>query len=134
MATYYRVPGGFIAVANEGPRKGPMKGLVLVGRGPKPGGGPETVYEQAFAIAELQKLCSLPVDEVPDAWLEALQYDWPRPIPPMEEIRVEFLPEVFGPSQPQPKRHKNVPPNYWPLILSAALFVAAVLFFHWLKR
>lgn len=96
MARYYRIPGGFIAVTDEGPKKGPMKGLVLVGRGPKPGGGPETACEQAFAITELQKLCSVRLDEVPDPWLVALGYDDP-PTPPVEEIRVDFLPEVFEP-------------------------------------
>ena len=49
MSNYYRILGGFIAVTNEGPRKGPLKGLILVGRGPKPGRGPESVYEQAFS-------------------------------------------------------------------------------------
>jgi hypothetical protein len=128
MANYYRIVGGFIAVKNEGPKHRPLKGLVVVGRGPKPGGGPESVIEQAYAIAELQKLCSLPVDEVPDPWLQALGYDWPRPAPPPEEIRVNFLPEVF---EPQPDI--NAPLNYWPFVLGTILFVVAVIGFRWLK-
>lgn len=130
MAQYHRVPGGFIGVTNESPKKGPLKGLVLVGRGPRPGGGPETVYEQAYAIAELQRLCSLPVDEVPDPWLEAIGYDWPRPAPSPEEIRINFLPDVFV-RQPQPDI--NAPPQYWHLVLGALLFIVALLFFRWLK-
>lgn len=128
MAQYYRIAGGFIGVTSEGPKKGPLKGLVLVGRGPKPGGGPETVYEQAFAVAELQTLCSVREDAVPDPWLEAFGYDWPRPAPPVEEIRVNFLPEVF-----EPKPDHNSPPRYWPVVCGTALFIVAVLIIRWLK-
>lgn len=127
MARYFRTADGYIAVTNETPN-GPLRGVVLIGRGPEPGGGPETISEQAFPKYDLDTLTAIGLDEVPDAWLEALKYDWPRPALQVETIRVNFLPEVFEPHYPKP-----IPWRLWPLVLGTLLYIVALFAFHYAK-
>lgn len=123
MARYYQTPDGYIAVTGETP-SGPLRGLVFVGRGPKPGGGPETVHEQAFSKDQFGT--PLDLGQVPDAWLEALGYDWPRPA---FEVGVNFLPGLF-----EPKLAPTAKWRLWPVALGLTLYIVSVLIFWWLKR
>lgn len=120
---------GFIRVTNEDLKKGPLKGLVLVGRGPKAGGGPQTVGEQVLAKVHFAKLVRVDPGQIPDDWLQALGYDWPRPaLKPVEVMWVNFLPGLIEP--------KPVPTAKWrlePIALGLALYVAAVALFWWIK-
>lgn len=67
---YFRYENGYVGVTEECPRG--LKGLVFVGRGPRPGGGVESVYEQAYAINQLEKMERVAADEVPDDWFAAI--------------------------------------------------------------
>lgn len=75
---YFQDGNGFIAVTDQTP-KGPLHKLVYVGRGPLPGGGIESVCEQAYATDQVLKL--VPAIHVPDDWLTALGYEKPKPLP-----------------------------------------------------
>jgi hypothetical protein len=90
---YFHDACGFIAVTPETP-KGPLKGLVFVGRGPTVPGKIVTIQEQAYSTEQLLKLMPLSSLDVPDEWIAALGYEQPKH--PLE-------PPTFSPQSPEPK-------------------------------
>jgi hypothetical protein len=71
MTDYYETPNGFVGISDEYPRG--MKGVIFIGRGPKPGGGIGSVHEQAYGANEIRKWKR--VDRVPPEWMEAIGYE-----------------------------------------------------------
>jgi hypothetical protein len=92
--TYYQDEhGGYLGVTEESPKG--FTGVVFVGRGPQPGGGPETVSEQAYATDQLRRLRRVEPCDVPAEWMEAIGYEEPvvvepepDPEPDAEEVTV----------------------------------------------
>lgn len=72
---YFVKDDGYIGVTNESPVG--FEDMLFVGMGPKPGGGHETVHEQAFSKADLLKLTKVTPGSVPATWLKALGYESP---------------------------------------------------------
>lgn len=82
--TYYQDEyGGYLGVAEESPKG--FTGVVFVGRGPLPGGGPETVSEQAYATDQLRRLRRVEPCDVPAEWMEAIGYEEPVVVEPEPE-------------------------------------------------
>ena len=74
--TYYQDEhGGYLGVTGESPKG--FRGIVFVGRGPQPGGGPGTVHEQAYATGQLRRLKRVEPWEVPAEWMVAIGYEEP---------------------------------------------------------
>lgn len=123
--TYYQDEyGGYLGATEESPKG--FKGVVFVGRGPQPGGGPEAVTEQAYAANQLRRLEPVDPCDVPAEWIEAIGYEepvvveprQPEPEPEREEVTVydvRFPWEV--PPQAPPRKGK-------PLIRDPAFQVA----------
>lgn len=76
--SYFQDSGGYLAVTPETP-KGPLHGIVYVGRGPTIPGRIDSIQEQAYAKDVLLKLTRVSALDVPDEWIEALGYEKPRP-------------------------------------------------------
>jgi hypothetical protein len=146
---YFQDAGGYLAVTNETP-KGPLRGLVFVGRGPA-GGGIETIREQAYATDQLLKL--VPVLDVPDEWVLALGYEQPAPkfVPPLPEPKpdpydawaasyaprtVEVVIEMPGDKLREMVRARKGSPGYYRLRrkmpLSIVLFAISAAIAWWL--
>lgn len=85
--TYYRDEhGGYLGVTAESPKG--FRDIVFVGRGSEPGGGPETVHEQAYAADQLGRLDRVDPWDVPAEWTEAIGYE--APVEPYEpELETE---------------------------------------------
>ena len=96
---YFQDAGGFIAVTQETP-KGPLKGLVVVGRGPTVPGKIGTIQEQAYSTEQLLKLVPLSPLSVPDEWIAALGYEQPKHPPE---------PPTFSLQAPEPKPPRETP-------------------------
>jgi len=74
--TYYQDEhGGYLGVTGGSPKG--FRGIVFVGRGPQPGGGPGTVHEQAYATNQLRRLKRVEPWEVPAEWMVAIGYEEP---------------------------------------------------------
>jgi hypothetical protein len=89
--TYYQDEhGGYLGVTGESPKG--FRGIIFVGRGPEPGGGPETVHEQAYAMDQLGRLDRVDPCDVPAEWMETIGYEEPvepyEPEPEPEEVTV----------------------------------------------
>jgi len=91
--TYYQDEhGGYLGVTGESPKG--FRGIIFVGRGPEPGGGPETVHEQAYATDQLGRLDRVDPWDVPAEWMETIGYEEPvepyepEPKPEREEVTV----------------------------------------------
>ena len=81
--TYYQDEhGGYLGVTEESPKG--FQGVVFVGCGPRPGGGHETVHEQAYAIDQLRRLERVEACDVPADWMEAIGYEEPVVVEPYE--------------------------------------------------
>jgi len=110
--TYYQDEhGGYLGVTGESPKG--FRGIIFVGRGPEPGGGPETVHEQAYATDQLGRLDRVDPWDVPAEWMETIGYEEPvepyepEPEPEREEVTVydiRFPWEV--PPQAPPRKSK----------------------------
>jgi|GEM_PF-6975961 len=89
--TYYQDEhGGYLGVTDESPKG--FQGVVFVGCGPQPGGGPETVAEQAYAVDQLQRLEPIAPRDVPAEWMEAIGYEEPvEPYEPEPESQPEEI-------------------------------------------
>jgi len=106
--TYYQDEhGGYLGVTDESPKG--FRGVIFVGRGPEPGGGPETVHEQGYATDQLGRLDRVDPWDVPAEWMEAIGYEAPvepcEPGPEPEEVTVydiRFPWEI--PSQAPPRK------------------------------
>ena len=117
--TYYQDEyGGYLGVTDESPKG--FQGVVFVGSGPRPGGGSETVHEQAYAPDQLRRLEQVEAGDVPAEWMEAIGYEEPvvvepykpEPEPEPEEIIVydiRFPWEVPSPAPPQTAPRKSKP-------------------------
>ena len=110
--TYYQDEhGGYLGVTEKSPKG--FKGVVFVGCGPRPGGGPETVHEQGYATDQFRRLRRVEPCDVPAEWMEAIGYEEPvvvepyKPDPEPEEVTVydiRFPWEV--PPQAPPRKGK----------------------------
>ncbi len=70
---YYQTANGFAAVTSEAPKG--MDGVLLLGKGPEPGKGIESVKELFFTRELLLKMMPVKKEEVPDIWLKAFDYE-----------------------------------------------------------
>ena len=113
--TYYQDEhGGYLGVTEESPEG--FTGVVFVGRGPLPGGGPETVSEQGYATDQLRRLRRVEPCDVPTEWMEAIGYEEPvvvepyEPEPEPDEVTVydiRFPWEVPPPAPKSPLRNRK---------------------------
>lgn len=117
--TYFRVDTGYIAVTTESPKG--FKDIVFVGKGPKPGGGPDTVVEQAWAVNQLQGFEKVKADDVPDDWFAAFGYEQRQPKPeptPEPAPEPEPVEPEAAPLPPEPPVEIDV--SWWPFNPPAA--------------
>lgn len=84
---YFKDGQQYIAVTSVSPRK--FKGVLFVGKQARPGCGPETVYETAFATNQFEKWTAVEKDDVPPEWLKAFGYE---------------LEEIAEPTEPKEKK------------------------------
>ena len=124
--TYYQDEhDGYLGVTEESPRG--FRGIIFVGRGPDPGGGPETVYEQAYAADQLRRLERVDPRDVPAEWMEAIGYEEPvepyEPEPEPEEITVYDIRFPWEVPSPVPLRNSK-PRKAKPLIRDPVFQVA----------
>jgi len=108
---YFHCAEGYLAVTDETPA-GPLRGLVFVGRGPTPGGGIDTICEQAYAKDTLDKLPECPADKVPDEWFVAFGYEKRLPanapsLPQKPPQPPKPLPEPDWPKLTRPRRKRR---------------------------
>ena len=120
--TYYQDEhGGYLGVTDESPKG--FQGVVFVGCGPQPGGGPETVAEQAYAVDQLRRLKQVDPRDVPAEWMEAIGYEEPVVAelePEPEEVTVY---DIRFPWEVPPQ----VPPRKGKPLIRDPVFQVAVL-------
>jgi len=121
--TYYQDEhGGYLGVTGESPKG--FRGIIFVGRGPEPGGGPETMHEQAFATDQLGRLDRVDPWDVPAEWMEAIGYEEPvEPYEPESEPEHEEV-TVYDIRFPWEVPPQTPPRNDKPLIRDPVFQVA----------
>ena len=114
--TYYQDEhGGYLGVTSESPQG--FRGIVFVGRGPEPGGGPETVHEQAYATDQLGRLERVVPCDVPAEWMEVIGYEEPEN--GVHPARLKLVSDLFKNAQETFKKqiivntHSPVFPTYF---------------------
>ena len=114
--SYYRDEhGGYLGVTEDSPKG--FKGIVFVGRGSEPGGGPETVHEQGYAADQLRRLEQIEPWDVPAEWMEAIGYEAPvEPYKPESEPEEVTVYDIRFPWEvPSPVPRQIAPRNDKPL-------------------
>lgn len=86
---YFKGENGYVGLTGECPKG--MDGAIYMGRGPVRGFGIESVCEQPYPVAQLQKMEQVKPEDVPDDWFDA--------------IGLEERPEPEPEPEPEPKKN-----------------------------